>query len=260
MEVQETANAAEGVTQEQAAPMPEEASPASENVETQGEENLPFGKHPRWQKMLAENKKYSSEVAKLQGEMTKLEKAQALDRYLTDLSSSNPQKFQRLVQVLEDQAEAQQQSNAPLSIEALAQEVAQIKEFKQQQEYRSVMENQQSLDSEFDSAMEKAGYLKDGKPVDSTSFALLQKATVSMLSELTNGQPYLASKQDLQNCLKTVLSGVQAIQRTGLKQTMQTTKAVPPTGSKSGSPSGVQANVNTEEGRLSVIESILRGQ
>ncbi len=251
-EIQEEASPQESVTQvdESQTSGVEEVVEAKEESK---EEVLPFGKHPRWQKMVTENRQYKTQLKDLE---TKLkENGQYEDaRKLHEALNSDPQKFKKVMDILyakEAPAEDPYSDFDPKVAEKFrkidAFEKWQAEQEKKEQQLRQddVGKNMDALDNSFDRILTEKGFINKDGSRDDKEVAMLQKATIAILAE--TGDPRTASEKQLQSAIQTVLDGLSAYEKRVLRNT--TRPAAPPSGSNKGSiPQGKKSM--SEEDRI----------
>lgn len=252
---------AEGVNQEAA---PVETSPVSEVIDSEvapeevSDDKLPFGKHPRWQKMLSHNKELSSKIKEFESRDSKYSQLLAFDKALSDIASNDSTRFQQIVQLIRGE-EAKQQNDPYAEFDPLvAEKLRKVDQIDSTITKYQLESNRQAIDSHFNSLLTKEGYIKDGKPTDGEAIGKIEELVAYAINGMTNNQPERATPQQVENAFQNVQALISVGKRLGLKQTIKQDN-VPPTGSRSRA-LALNPNINTEEGRLMEIEAILRGQ
>lgn len=253
----------------------EETSPVSEDtnlVEGQdeasaqdGEEVLPFGKHPRWQKMSQSNRELKQQVDTFQKQLQQMQGAANLEQTLRD----NPQYAKLLHGIFEGKSpqdllqDFMGQTKDPYAefepdvaekfrkLDALEKKLA-------DQEKGSVTQRQASIDREFDTLLKKDGWINDkGEPVNDSVVDLIGLGVKSyMMNNFKDWQS--PSDEQFQEAYKTVMDGVRYLQEHSSKQALKNIVKtdIPASGSRQGAPpSGKVAR--TDKDRIMDIANAL---
>jgi len=258
-------------------PPPAEAAPDSPPVETppkaEGEETLPFGKHPRWQKMVRTNKELTSKVAEFEQTIKALEGAKALDTWIRE----DPEGvYEWLGTQIKRKGDGGEQPSSPDDIpyeelykkldqyddetanimrfilkrqekhDAIAKEYEDIKIKAEENSKKTMAERIQSnraeLDEEFDRLAADAGLIDKEGNCDEEEMDVIANATLSKLHAIAK-DPKLPTKSELKTAFEAILKGLK-----------KGKKAVPPppSGSKRGTPPAGKST-RTEQDRINDI-------
>lgn len=250
----EGVNEVESPSTETAAPQTEEAAAPTEEHEVEEEEHLPFGKHPRWQKMTASNREMKEQLAQMQEQLKTLEGAKNLDRWLREdpegcLAYLNSQiKKQEAVQDNPDEFSKFDEDTIPWlkKIKMLEEKVTkyeQEKEYHQKTSYEQrVVDNRNALDQEFDKMAQTVGWLdKEGKG-DEEFMGVVANATMARLHAVAK-DPNLPTKEELKSAFDFVAKGLKAVEKKALKSTVV---PPPPSGSNGRAVTGKAPQTDNE--------------
>lgn len=269
----------------QAEPVKEEEKVEQDEQPQDQDANLPFGKHPRWQKMLAKNKEYSEKLAALEQRVAvfgdrdpqSLQGILALDQWLRE----DPQRARQMYDLMMGEkagqpaeAEAPQEQSDPYEqyapeVAAKFREVDELKQFVQQlksqheeQQKLVQLERQQEVDAHmkdldkyFDSKLQADGYLDEqGNPLDQDALRLIEGAAQNEFLRIVNEKKWL-SKEDIdQVYADLVTKGMTAAEKRALKKV--TTHTVPASGSKAGLPAQTKKPMSDDERQSFLLRSL----
>lgn len=223
----------EGVTENSQAP----AQDGEVAAEAQGntEDKLPFGKHPRWQKMVQENRQFKSELQRVKQEFDS--KKQAIGFY--DWLQKSPDNFRSVMDIMEGKGPKQVDPYAEFDpsvaekfrkLDSLEKWKADQEQKQRESQVKTVEGNRQNLDEEFENLLTKGGYLQEDGSHDEGVVALVSKATLATLMEIAE-DPNFPTKSELHQAYKLVSSGLAAVNKQGQMKKVQPT--VPQSGSRS---------------------------
>lgn len=251
--------AVQGVTEQatdaqvvEGASQPSEEVSATEQAVDAGEEKLPFGKHPRWQKMVEENRTYKKEMARLQSDFEASKDAIEFKKLL----EQHPDKHEKILALLkekvaEQEAEAAQDSveddwseydpkvakqmkmfsAAIKRLERLEGVAKQYEEMSQKEKQEALESHKEQLNDKFNDLLKKDGYIDDSGKFDEKKVRLIENAVLVELMKSAEN-PDFPTEKELHNAYASASESVQAFKTEGLKQV--SLPKVPPTGSSSG--------------------------
>lgn len=222
-------------------------------------EQLPFGKHPRWQKMVQQNRDYRQKMQRLEDQIRQLDGPATLHKKL----SENPQKLRAVLDMLEDRRDAIEKDKSEnvyedwepeaakhlKRIDALEKRIEQLLEADQHRqqtsEQRAIQGHLGSIDNEYEKFLARDGYIKDGKPVNERLVSVIDRATRAILDDIHRTERRLPTFEDLQAAYDEVVQGLSAHEKQTLRKTVNS--GVPPSGSNRGSiPKGKTAQTEDE--------------
>lgn len=280
------------VNQEQATPETEQvADPSSQNGESQSqaesqepveaatseeapatEENLPFGKHPRWIKMRESNKTLQSQIKQTQDQLSALEGAKHLDSWLR----KNPDKIDMIKSWMSGKAEvkaavesaaaekdpyadfdpvvAERFRKQDILEKKLADMEAAAQRQQEQEQMSSLQKSVERAENKFSSLLSADGFVDKNGNGDTALVELIADATLSKIAKMTGEDPRFASDEQIAQAYKAVTGGLSAHQKYTLKKTVS--NDVPLSGSNKGSIPRGKATM-TEDERISSIANML---
>lgn len=246
----------QGVTPQEGVDAPIDAAEESPTTEQQGgeqneeqqassgEEELPFGKHPRWLQKLEAERKYRAQIKQYEERLKGYEPIHQFDQYL----AANPHKAEQIRKILEAKEEATQAAGngedpyAGFSpevadrfrkLDALEQWKSQFEQTEQQRAQEAIATHQSTIDESYRELLIKDGFLNaEGKPVNQEQTYAVDTITKSFLDKLAQDpqRPSVKEMKEAYSMTQKVFKsfGTKALQK-AVKQ-----PGVPPSGSKSG--------------------------
>lgn len=253
---------------EETSPVSEDTNQNKEQVEASdqdAEEVLPFGKHPRWQKMTQANRELKQQLESFKSQSQQLQSAANLEKALR----SDP-KYAALLYGIFDGKDPQAllqefmgQTKDPYAeyepdvaerfrkFDALEKKLA-------DQEKGAVSQRQASIDREFDNLLKKDGWISgDGNPIDNNAVDLISLGIKSyMMNNFENWQS--PSDEQFHEAYKVVMDGVRFLQEFSSKQALKkiVKTDVPASGSRQGAPPSGKA-ARTDQDRIMDIANAL---
>lgn len=210
---------------------------AAESQQT--DETLPFGQHPRWQKMVSANREYKAKVQELERQAQEYAGA----RDLHEILKENPDKARAVFDLLHGkQPEVREDPYAQYEPDVAAKfrkldELERWKaEFERKEESRTVEQiqrNKEYLEDEFANKLVADGLIdKEGNHSDEAMVKAAENLTRSALMEIAR-DPKMPTKAELDQAYGMFKSFISSAEKRGLKKAV--TPTAPPTGSKTGS-------------------------
>lgn len=266
-----TAQAAEGVTSE-GTPAPEVESPTTEaGDQTEArpgeEEVLPFGKHPRWQKMVKERRE-------LQAKLQQIEQQSQGNAQLFEFGNflkSNPQIAKAVYETIEKltKGEAEPKGDPYAEYDPdVAERFRKLDELQQwkadqerqraEQENQSLQEYQASLDTEFDQRLMKDGFLaEDGTPKNENIVNVMSMAMKSFLDSNAKN-PSRPTRAEFEAGYQTIKEVYNAIREEASRDALKNaaTTHIPATGTGKGAPPAGKATRNERDRIMDIAGSI----
>lgn len=279
IKMSEQVNVQEGVKEEATSPEQEESPPPNGELKTSekadgDEEVLPFGKHPRWQKMTKQNHELKSRVKNLEGVLDSNKEAINFHKWAT----SDPKIAKVITQVVYDLFEGRDPfangketpkedpyaqyddlvAEKLREIDSLKQKLADREEReardKESWEKRSRSQIQNEIDDEFQNLLIADGFMtKDGK-FDKHEMSLIESAMKGMIRDHCE-DPERPTKAEVRAIYKHIKEkSLPALQKRSFKKAVLAD--VPASGSGRG-PLSNPNKVRSEAERLRDIESML---
>jgi len=247
---------AEGVTENSQTPQTEpQVESQPEGVE---EGRIPMS---RWNAKLKAERELKAQVQDLQGRFSKYQQAIEFHDWL----SQDPNRFQKVMNVLQEKAEAQAQEDPykdwdPVVAskfreqDALKQKLAEIEQKEQLREVESRTAQQQSIDDAFNARLQKDGYIgKDGNG-DPQILETLEDLVRAELGR-TSKTPDRPTHDEFSRAYDSVTSRLSVVEKIALKKATVKTSA-PLSGSNRGMiPSGKKSL--SDEERIAAIAASL---
>lgn len=260
---------AEGVTSE-GTPAPVD-SPANEQGEQaakpeQGDEEvLPFGKHPRWQKMVKERRELQAKAQQYEQELQSHKDLIEFGNFL----KANPQKAQKVLQILQEREEAAEKKDPYAEYEPdvaekfrkldeLEQWKAEQERQRQEQESQSTQQVQQELDNEFDQRLRKDGFLaEDGTPKNEKTVEVVSLAMKSFLDNNCK-DPNRPSRAEFDAAYQSIMEVYNHLREEASKSALKNAVSthVPATGTGRGAPPAGKATRTDRDRIMDVANSI----
>lgn len=244
---------------------------SSNGNEQPQEENIPFGKHPRWIKMRESNKTLQSQIKETQEQLKALDGAKQLDAYLRQ----NPDKIKVVMDWMNGKSLAQAEAKSPVpekdpyddfdpivaeqfrKQDAFEKKLADMEAAaqKRQEEERtsSLQKSVETVESRFSNLLVTDGFVDKNGKGDNALIELIADATLSRLAKVTD-DPRFATEEQLIQAYKAVTSGLSAHQKFTLKKTVN--PDVPLSGSNKGTIPAGKARMTEEERLSSIINSL----
>lgn len=253
---------AEGVNTTEETPTPSEESPTSVQGEDQADE-LPFGKHPRWQKMLKERDRFKSESSKFRKEFDEYKKtAEEAVKFYQSVAGSGPEKIKKVMEIISAQQEQIEDPYADFN-PVVAERFREWDEFKKwlgeqaelqkQHSAQAIKDNEVSLEAKYAQKLEKDGFIKNGKDIDPVLGRAIDKLTKSFLEDIAKNPQY-PTVEELDQAYEDAKLAILKAEKRGVRTVKPT--SVPATGSKSGMPATGNKKETREE-RVARIASML---
>jgi len=245
---------------------PSEEVPTSENqteveasAPVEEEQALPFGKHPRWQKMLSNNKELKGKISEYEQKLRAFEgfndqeitSFRAIKQWLSQ-DPRNVEAFTQLFRGKAGQANSATQETPKDPYDGWDPEVAERfrkvdelekwkAEFEQREQVREKTENSKAVDSVFVSKLKDGGYLDaEGNYKNQKLGDVIESATLTTMYRIA-ANPQRPTPEEASKAFDMVVSGLEAAEKNGIKK-IAGSSVVPPTGSKTGAvPSGKKA-------------------
>jgi len=229
-----------------------------------GEEVLPFGKHPRWQKQLDTNRTLASQVKELTAKYEAAQGPMNLDKWIRN----DPEGFHEWFKTqLPNKVEPGSEEDPYADFEpevadrfkrydaALDKAEQREKEFEQQsvaKQKAQVEENQGNVDEAYEGLIKESGYV-DEKGVGNDDFLdVLADATLARLTAIAKN-PRLPTIKELKTAYDSVTKGLTAVSKMQRKQEVS---EVPPSGSRSGTAPDRKTSMTDDERVLDIAKTL----
>ncbi len=220
--------------QEQSQPETEETQEQDSQSESQ-EEVLPFGKHPRWQKMNEQNRDYRRQIREFQERERRLEGPRAIHEAL----SKNPQHLRMVMDLLTGNPPVGEQEDPyaewdPIvaskfkDYDALKAKVDAFEQRQAQDQQQFVQNNEQTLLAEFSQVLKADGY------TDPKTAKIIGAAMDVYLEEQGINASY-ASVLQMREAYNAVVEGLAPVRNKTLRDVSnQRRSSIPASGSGQG--------------------------
>lgn len=242
------------------------------------EETLPFGKHPRWQKMTEQNREYKRQMREMQEQLKALSNAQLLH----DRLSQNPKHLKTVLDLItgetqevenKDPEEDLFQDYEPHERKALLSALRAEKELKQlkeqlesqrkEQELSVTQEREQSLQYSFIDLLKSDGIINDDPSPTAIRRASMIGAMLDAVLDMQGIEPTKANQQQIKEAYKEVMTEFSAIKKETKQETLREVSktkrvAVPASGNNQGGVSSQNGKMSDEERLLRVRNMILK--
>lgn len=243
-----------------------EVQDGNQAPQTEPEENLPFGKHPRWVKMQGELKDLRAQHETLAKEREEYAKAIDFHKAL----SGDPAKLQKVMEILSTQEEPVKEPESPAvsyddfdpivadkfkQIDVVAQKVDEllnkIAQQEQQTQESRLEESKARIDRNFDGWMTADGFMDKEGNGDAKVIEAMENLTLMNLAQLSQN-PYFATDEEVK---KAYDHAKEIMSATGKHVSKSNIVAPPPSGSSAGKPPSQRGT--TEADRIArLMESV----
>lgn len=250
------------------------------------EEKLPFGKHPRWQKMLQENREFQKQVKTYEEQVSGYKGAAEIEGWL----KNNPKVYQTILDMKAGRFDPNSVQSAPppppepkvedflKGYEGYAPEVQDLaktawvaeqrankieKRFdefvnllqQKEQEYNQQRQHElySTIDQGFDEHLLKDGLIDEqGNAKNEKTVELVRRATLETLKEMSPNGP---TPEAMKKAYKEVMEALNLYGRQALQKTIKTA-SMPPSGSRAGTPN-LAKGPKTDAQRVAELEALL---